>query len=75
MGLSFSASRIPVVGTKGRAIDHLGFEVRNLDAAVAALRAKGVAVEPVRREAGFKSAFLTDPQGVRVELTEGLAGY
>lgn len=74
MGLSFSGSRVPVTGTKGRAIDHIGFEVRDLAAQVAALKAKGIAVEPIHAKAGFKSAFLTDPQGVRIELTQGLAG-
>ena len=75
MGLSFSGTRIPVTGSRGRAIDHIGFETVDLAAQVAALKAKGIAVEPAHAQAGLRSAFLTDPQGVRIELTQGLAGY
>jgi catechol 2,3-dioxygenase-like lactoylglutathione lyase family enzyme len=76
MNLSFSATRTPVGPTKGRAIDHIGFEVKNLDTEMKALAAKGVTPEtPIHDEVGYKSAFIVDPQGVRVELTQGLAGY
>lgn len=76
MNLSFSAARAPVVATKGRAIDHIGFEVKDLAATVKALEAKGVKLDgPVRAQPGFSSATLVDPQGVTVELTQGLAAY
>jgi catechol 2,3-dioxygenase-like lactoylglutathione lyase family enzyme len=63
--------------TKGRAIDHIGFEVRNLEAFVKKLQASGITLETPYRELpnlGLKIAFVVDPVGTRIELTEGLAG-
>jgi len=63
--------------TKGRAIDHIGFEVKNLEAFVRKLQADGVAIETPYRDMpnlGLKLAFIVDPVGTRIELTEGLAG-
>jgi catechol 2,3-dioxygenase-like lactoylglutathione lyase family enzyme len=63
--------------TKGHLIDHIGFEVKDLDAFYKKLQAQGVEFEgPVRQSANaqhLKTAFLTDPWGTRIELTEGLA--
>ena len=63
--------------TKGHLIDHIGFEVKDLDAFYKKLQAQGVEFEgPVRQSANashLKVAFLTDPWGARIELTEGLA--
>lgn len=73
--LSFSGTRTPVVATKGRAIDHIGFEVKDLDAFVKSLEAKGIKMDsPVRQvpNTNLKIAFLTDPWGTYIELTEGL---
>ena len=76
MNLSFSATRTPVVATRGRAIDHIGFEVKDLAAAVKALEAKGIKFDgPVRTDADVRHVTLVDPQGVTVELTQGLAAY
>jgi len=64
-----------LVGTRGRAVDHVGFEVRNLEAFCAALAAKGIALTtPYRRdpELGIATAVITDPWGTVIELTEGL---
>ncbi|MFM2125617.1 MAG: hypothetical protein RL328_2068 [Acidobacteriota bacterium] len=72
--LSFSKGAPTLVGTKGRALDHIGFEVKNLDAFVKTLEAKGVKMDQgVQTTAGIKTAFLTDPWGTYIELTEGLA--
>jgi catechol 2,3-dioxygenase-like lactoylglutathione lyase family enzyme len=65
------------VPTKGRAIDHIGFEVKNLEAFVKKLQADGVTIEVPYRDMpnlGLKLAFIVDPVGTRIELTEGLAG-
>jgi hypothetical protein len=65
----------PLVGTAGRAVDHIGFEVRDLAAFCAALDRKGIALTtPYRRDAelGVAMAALTDPWGTVIELTEGL---
>jgi catechol 2,3-dioxygenase-like lactoylglutathione lyase family enzyme len=62
-----------LVGTAGRAVDHIGFEVRDLEAFVAELETKGIALtEPYRREALLGIAQITDPWGTVIELTEGL---
>jgi catechol 2,3-dioxygenase-like lactoylglutathione lyase family enzyme len=73
VSLSYGAGK-NVVGTKGRALDHIGFEVKNLDAYVKKLDGLGVKIEaPVRAlPNGIKVAFLTDPWGTYIELTEGL---
>ena len=64
-----------LVGTKGRAVDHVGFEVRDLRAFVAELESKGIALaSPYRRdeELGLAVATIVDPWGTVIELTEGL---
>jgi len=64
-----------LVGTAGRAVDHVGFEVRNLRAFIAELESKGVELaSPYRRdpETGLDVATLVDPWGTMIELTEGL---
>jgi len=61
--------------TKGRALDHIGFEVKNLQAFCKKLEMNGVKFDqPYRksRHKSFASAELTDPWGTSIELTEGL---
>ena len=62
--------------TKGRMLDHIGFEVTGLDAFCQRLEAQGVALDVpfTLHTSGIGYAFLTDPWGVRIELTEGLRG-
>lgn len=64
--------------TKGRSLDHIGFEIRNLKAFCEKLKADGVPFDFDYREmpqlGGLKIAFVIDPNGTRIELTEGLAG-
>ena len=64
--------------TKGRSLDHIGFEVKGLEALCKKLQAEGMTLEMAYREVpqldGLKIAFLIDPEGTRIELTEGLAG-
>jgi catechol 2,3-dioxygenase-like lactoylglutathione lyase family enzyme len=63
--------------SKGRALDHIGFEVKDLDAILKKLAADGVTINmPFRdmtKQIGLKIAFITDPNGTYIELTEGLA--
>jgi catechol 2,3-dioxygenase-like lactoylglutathione lyase family enzyme len=78
MNMSFATSQEPTVATHGRAIDHIGFELDDLKAFCEALEAKGVTFDMEYREIDrleLKIAFLTDPSGVRIELTEGLDDY
>jgi catechol 2,3-dioxygenase-like lactoylglutathione lyase family enzyme len=67
-----------VAATKGRSIDHIGFDVKDVKAAVEHVKAAGGSVEMEPRDMtaqiGLKIAFVTDPWGTRIELTEGLAG-
>ena len=75
--LTFSPSPDPVVGTKGRSLDHIGFEVKNLEAFCKTLEAAGVKFDrPYTKNAaiGIGLAFFTDPFGTYIELTEGLGG-
>jgi hypothetical protein len=62
------------VATKGRVVDHVGFEVNGLPALLRKLEGLGIVAENVRRvpELGIDIAFITDPWGTLIELTEGL---
>jgi catechol 2,3-dioxygenase-like lactoylglutathione lyase family enzyme len=79
MNLTFAPSRAPVdKPTAGGIIDHIGFEVRNLAAFCRKLEAAGVKLDTPYRcvpGMGIASAFLADPNGVLIELTEGLYNY
>jgi catechol 2,3-dioxygenase-like lactoylglutathione lyase family enzyme len=75
VALNFSPSADPVIGTQGRALDHVGFEVKNLEAFCKALEAGGLKLAVPYRQVpalGIAIAFLTDPWGTYIELTEGL---
>ena len=75
VNLTFSPNPTPTLPTKGRAVDHIGFEVKNLAEFCRKLEAQGVKFDMPYREVpaiGLSIAFLTDPFGTRVELTEGL---
>jgi catechol 2,3-dioxygenase-like lactoylglutathione lyase family enzyme len=77
VNLSISPSDNRRAPTVGRSIDHIGFEVKNLTEFAKKLEAMGVNLdEPVRASTSSttaKVAYLTDPWGTRIELTEGLA--
>ena len=51
---------------------HLAFRVADVDAAVKALAAKGIAAEPVRADTftGERMTFVCDPDGQPIELHE-----
>ena len=75
VNLTFSQATGAVAGTKGRALDHIGFEVKDLEAFCKELEAAGVKFDmPYRKipALGISIAFLTDPWGTYIELTEGL---
>lgn len=75
VNLSFSPSETATTPTKGRAVDHIGFEIRNLEGFVKRMEAEGVKFDvPYRKvpQLGIAIAFFTDPWGSYVELTEGL---
>jgi catechol 2,3-dioxygenase-like lactoylglutathione lyase family enzyme len=65
------------VPTAGRVVDHVGFEVKDLDAFCKTLEAKGIKlIRPYKkRDAAMNNiatATIVDPWGVSIELTEGL---
>jgi catechol 2,3-dioxygenase-like lactoylglutathione lyase family enzyme len=67
----------PQAPTKARAIDHVGFEVQGLEAFCKKLESQGVKFDVPFRDVpqiALKLAFIIDPVGTRIELTEGLAG-
>ena len=78
INLSFNGSRSERALTQGRAIDHIGFEVENLQRFTEMLEARGIIFQvPYRvvESIDVALAFFIDPSGVRVELTEGLYKY
>ena len=63
--------------TKGRTLDHIGFEIKDLEAFCKKLDADGIKFDMPFRDVpsiGLKIAFIIDPVGTRIELTQGLAG-
>jgi catechol 2,3-dioxygenase-like lactoylglutathione lyase family enzyme len=74
LGLAFSPSTTPVVGTQGRVVDHIGFEIDNLPEFLKKVEAMGIKPVNVRQvpELNVSIAFITDPWGTYIELTEGL---
>jgi len=65
------------VPTAGRVVDHVGFEVKNLEEFCRGLAARGITFTRAynRKTAemnGIATAMLVDPWGVSIELTEGL---
>ena len=73
--MNFSPSPSAMAGSQGRALDHIGFEVKNLEAFTKKLESQGIKLAIPYRQVpalGISIAFLTDPWGTYIELTEGL---
>jgi catechol 2,3-dioxygenase-like lactoylglutathione lyase family enzyme len=73
--LTFAKSDTPTVGTKGRVLDHIGFEIKDLEGFCKRAEANGIKFDTPftkRPELGISQAFVTDPYGTYIELTEGL---
>jgi catechol 2,3-dioxygenase-like lactoylglutathione lyase family enzyme len=65
-----------MAGTRGRVLDHIGFDVTHLEQFCKRLDAMGVTFDrPYQRlpNSTVAVAFLTDPWGTYIELTENLA--
>jgi catechol 2,3-dioxygenase-like lactoylglutathione lyase family enzyme len=75
-GININISGVPSAKapTRGRMLDHIGFEVQNLAAFCKQLETAGVKLDRPYSTlpSGFGLAFLTDPWGTTIELTEGL---
>jgi catechol 2,3-dioxygenase-like lactoylglutathione lyase family enzyme len=75
LGLSYTGGQSGMAGTTGRVLDHIGFEIDDLEAFTARLQARGIELAVPYREIpamGLAIAFVTDPWGTSIELTEGL---
>jgi catechol 2,3-dioxygenase-like lactoylglutathione lyase family enzyme len=73
VNLSWNPADQAPVSTKGRALDHIGFEVANIEEFCRGLKLE----TPVTKVAsmGITVAFLVDPYGTRIELTQGLSKF
>ena len=73
--LLFAKSDMPTVPTKGRALDRIGFEIKDLEAFCKKAEADGVkfAVTYRKGTTGLGVAALIDPSGTYIELNEGLS--
>jgi catechol 2,3-dioxygenase-like lactoylglutathione lyase family enzyme len=65
-----------LAGSQGRVLDHIGFEVKDLKTFIDRLTAQGQKMDrgytDLVSKLGLKFAFLTDPNGSYIELTDGL---
>lgn len=74
VNLNFAAAHGVLKPTKGRALDHIGFEIWDLQAFCKKLEASGIKLDAPYKvlPTGLANAFVTDPWGTSIELTEGL---
>jgi catechol 2,3-dioxygenase-like lactoylglutathione lyase family enzyme len=71
--LRIASNPDPVVPIRGRVLDHIGFDVKNLEGFTKKLEAQGVKFDTPYRfnpQTGVALAFLTDPWGTYIELNE-----
>jgi catechol 2,3-dioxygenase-like lactoylglutathione lyase family enzyme len=70
--LRFNKSDTPTITTKGRVLDHIGFDVKDLKGFIVKLEAAGIKLDrPYTSNApGAALAFITDPWGTYIELNE-----
>jgi catechol 2,3-dioxygenase-like lactoylglutathione lyase family enzyme len=73
VNLTFSETDTPTVATRGRALDHIGFDVTDLEAFTKKLEAAGIELDrpyTKNEETGSALAFIHDPWGTNIELNE-----
>ena len=77
INLNFSGQAAAQAPTKGRMLDHVGFEIKNLEEFCKRIEARGVKFDRAfaRGQDGIATAWLTDPWGTSIELTEGLSRF
>jgi hypothetical protein len=77
VNLTFTKTDTMSAPTKGRMLDHIGFEIKGLEDFCKRESAQGIVFDrPCAKPAdkpGF-NMYLTDPWGTYIELTEGLSG-
>ena len=78
MNMSFANTGQERLPTRGSSLDHIGFEFEALEAFCKELEAKGIEFQVPYRDIpaiGLKIAFITDPAGTYIELTQGYDEY
>ena len=71
--LRFAKTDKALVPTRGRILDHIGFDVKDLKAFLAKLEADGIKIErpyTFNEKTGEALAFISDPWGVSIELNQ-----
>jgi len=71
--LRFAKTDKPMITTRGRILDHIGFDVKDLPAFIKTLEAQGIKLDrpyTKNEKTGDALAFITDPWGVYIELNE-----
>jgi catechol 2,3-dioxygenase-like lactoylglutathione lyase family enzyme len=70
--LRYNKADAAQVPTKGRVLDHIGFDVKDLKAFIKTLEANNVKLDrpATVNEAGIGIAFVTDPWGTNIEINE-----
>ena len=68
----FAAADAQQAKTRGRVLDHIGFDVKDHQAFVRKIVAEGITLdEPVRKSpSGSTITYITDPWGTRIEIIE-----
>jgi catechol 2,3-dioxygenase-like lactoylglutathione lyase family enzyme len=72
VNLTFSKTDQATVPTKGRVLDHIGFDVTDLQAFIKTLEGVGIKLDRpyTKQDNGGALAFITDPWGTSIELNE-----
>jgi catechol 2,3-dioxygenase-like lactoylglutathione lyase family enzyme len=77
VSLAMSQGETKLDPTAGRSLDHVGFEVKNLPEFLKRMEAEGVNITQGLTPSNFVSkmrvAFIADPWGTKMEITEGIA--
>jgi catechol 2,3-dioxygenase-like lactoylglutathione lyase family enzyme len=70
--IRFATAEAKQAPTRGRVLDHIGFDVRDHKAFVAKIQAEGVKLddEPRTNPNGNTIVYLTDPWGTRIEIVQ-----
>ena len=70
--MRFAAAEMKQAPTRGRVLDHIGFDVKDHAAVVKKLQAEGIKLdEPVRKSpTGSTITYITDPWGTRIEIVQ-----
>ena len=70
--LRFAKADTKQAPTRGRVLDHIGFDVKDHPAFIRKIEAEGIKLdEPVRKAAsGSTITYITDPWGTRIEIIE-----